>query len=916
MLLGFAVMLVKANAAYVSKRHVWVHGIVFTVLIAVTAFFSLPFQQSDTGKRDVFVFMSTMDDDAFRNLPLALERMSEHGSPSFRAFVSPKALGHANRLNLNMTVPYDEITPLGGEFGLTLEDIIDEIASIRASKDIPYIYVVQPRSSSPSSAIASIDELRGGTGTDIARGLLHDRLRFVSVRSGHSLISIGIDAPEYVDPRAQPFKVSFAFASDETVVGGSAGLKLDLFTIGHDGVLQSFAIDDNGALEPSAAGTSIPLSQARFTTSGVFDTPSINETITTVLRVSNDHNETIAEVQKFTQALPVKLSVVAVQRDGETVQGQFKDFARISGIDTRTVELSLNEQSESLAEKLDDLGLLLVDLALSKSEGDALVAALNVTKNPPALLFVGAGGAVIHSKLDNEAIAGWHPFLSPLGIEGFASSRKVALVSDKSGSLEGYADVVGASARVAHKALGERDGNILSYLCRCNRVACYEPRDRRQCSSSSFASELSGDFSGTDWEAAHHFVQLQKNWKIPNSDAEWLTDVLMFEDGSDVKRIPPFYSLSKDAKLARQEMKQAGVEFHIVTFGGRAPDRTDSLHADVRMHMSNTSTAQIENFKSMVLGPLLPRMMLQDSRTEYCKPDGNSIRAARNVNLTGGLVSSLLRDTEELRDGSEYLLCGVHPANRHVFPLFVQSSSVTVGSKNVRVGYLGIDLAAEFGSSDYSGSARRNAVAGVIFAAVEQFAFEVPPKDVVVWRVDSLLRASKPDYSAFVLGRPISAQAQLVDSDCSPTHSANGCDSAVIDLRWDGESLLSMGASLASLAENKVYRISAELCQFGGLSQRVEAGIEHASKCRSSMRAFSILGPVPTVIGARLLASSGRTFEWDSLGNALLDTSTNNSASTSELDPTEADVAEFPVLVIQFLVTCFFGMFLWACSRL
>lgn len=829
-------------------------GVLAGFAVAVL-FFGLPLGRDSRSSDDVVVYFSTFNPDVFLGLPSAI-RNSRGQARRIVAKVSPQAEDVAKRLNSeNAKTRFDGVESLGGQYGLSLDAAIDDWTSVGGHDGLPYVYIVEPRSASVDATLGRFRALFAAQG-GMFESKNQERVQIVLAGDGTAeATSVEVHVPDYVDPARDkeysaevflsPAGSRRSFPVEVTVVSRRTGIETPTYWVDEGTKLVQGSPDSVSRLSMSGP----------VTLQADLPAPLPKGAATLLVRVANQYGETIAEEQAFTKGLAPELDVLLPSTAKES-DSAFLSLADVVGIRARAVRMDLHAPTDRDLTSLRNSRFLVIDTPFDEDSGRNLARMLGQIDTPPHLLFVGAGVSQVFSAPSSEAIAGWKVFLDPLAVAAFPGSRKIAVVADASGSLRAYRLQVVTAVEQLHKKLGARDGNILLFLCE---------RHDTPCDQSTFEANVRDDNYADEWEAEAHLQTIADGVRSAEFPMRYLTDVLMFEDGGDVRGSRSRWTrstLTDNGKADLRTITGAGIRLHVVSFYRAAPPGGLGPYQKVFWSSGASETQQqLKAFSDNVLEPMLPRMKIatENGDEQSCNLSARMQDIGHLVNSTGGLVSSFLLPIPVTPLDEIYKLCAVHPVNGQLIPLFV-ADSVLLEGKAVRVGYLGIDQKAEFASQAAQDVKRRGAVAQLVFALVEEFAEVLPDPERVRWHViGGKVAVQRANYEPFYF-REMLKGTILHTADST---SGGSVDRNNEELRWSGDSLLMPSVSLAKFSSDGFREVNFELCHYESVEdQLVQSDGTSPTRCRRIEREFALAGPVPSPLGLSAAQQFGEVAAW------------------------------------------------------
>lgn len=687
-------------------------------------------------------------------------------------------------------------TPIGTadrSHGVTLavavEDLRHRLGQLRSGGKV---YFLVPRTDDPARDKSALDALLREAPW-LARRLVCLYPGAGKLRHWPPLPGLKGEVPATIDPNtpAYPAEVSIE-------VPALADAKL------HGGLYadapRSLKFDEASQQITTQTSPGVPTRLRRGTTlyRGELPSPGPGRTSTLSLRVTTPFGESIAALQLTTRCESPEVPVLIPAGKQDT----HSDLARLLktlNIPVRPVRIDLPDPTGATVRgnpenvlrgqvpKLRDIGMLFVDIELTKEQGENLVKLLEMAAKEngaaPTPVFVGTDG-------QPSPPPGWWPFLNGMGFQQ-AVGRQVALVTDLSGSMKRddpylhkkRIEIAYDIARhlkepkdpvTGKKLAGIDQRNVNNVLLPVkNRFPYFggakgDPTGKGQDGVACGLDEYcAGSPDHHHWEGGPQLVAIRRlveNDKLP------ISDVLMVWDcdditGNDFPGSKHDY-LTQEQQDAAAWLKGQGVRFHIVAIGG-------DLRTDVRevMKAPDGTPGVILNFPDMkdvndlltrverhAFERMLPRLTVR-TEPEGMKPIPKAKveaveRAASNPDLK--LINMLHKYGDRAADPrkADILLWGNHysPAESALgSPLFMRGRYQT-GSGNREAYWLMLDLRAEMAASDKAGAKQRNALADLVIAGVNVVTDTLnrPP---VVWQIDPTgqLRAMPRDRRPFNL---------------------------------------------------------------------------------------------------------------------------------------------------------------------
>jgi hypothetical protein len=749
------------------------------------------------------------------------------------------------------------------EHGLTVEAALDEIRSEQPSEKTKYV-ILTPRTASVAAARASIDgllrdrpDLRDGRIVFVhetalfGRGVRGSRMR-------HRIVpEITLEAPPVISADGGEYTVTISGKNETSGMVELQGLQLE----SSDGRFQVRSLRlSSDAIEVAPTGgegtnrrmlPGVPGRLSSFTIAGSFETAARNSVTTHSLVVRNTYGETLLHLSTITRVEKPTLGVLRAGGDGAN---DFLRFARASGIDVEEVLVDFTALAHpterearltSVAANLAGWGTLVAAEPLTLQQGSDLIELLKRTGSatPPSLLFIGAGSGTLFRDLTDASIAGWRKFLDPLGIRDLSGARKVLIAVDQSGSLQSYSNGVREAVRILYDAeygLGARDANLLVAFCGRSEDVCTRATLESEVPPQDAPNRPSWAFRQDNWEGSTHLVRLrdyarQRGRSIFGSDQRTdVTHLVLFWDGQDIggsRGDRGDAGLSSHAQAAYRDLRGLGVTPLIATFRTRMlPGELTAPHEVLPLFSNATSP---ELFRREFVG----RIISQGLEVRVGSVDRLPALAQRRIRALGGgdttsghfrVVNSLFGpntrgDVE--RAGAMVPLLVEHPS-RFFAPLFVLKESAQLQTAdperflNLRIGYLGLDVASEFAAMGVDTDRRRQAmVSGIVYSAVDAMGGQLRGPAVQWHREGDLVVATRTNWLPFNVERAVNVTIRPLERDGTPRSISRERPS----LHWNELGLDRMGVDLsaANLESGELYELNLGFCHLATQSARV-----------------------------------------------------------------------------------------------
>jgi hypothetical protein len=536
---------------------------------------------------------------------------------------------------------------------------------------------------------------------------------------------------------------------------------------------------------------------------GELPSPGPGRTSTVSLRLTTSFGESVAALQLVTRCESPEVPIL-IPAGKQEAHSDLAKLLRTLNIPVRPVVIDLPDPAGATipgnpehilkvqTPKLRDIGMLFVDIELTKGQGENLVQLLEMAGkengSAPTLVFVGTDG-------QPSPPQGWHPFLSGMGFQQ-AVGRQVALVTDLSGSMRAQVtkdypqlvdktlpdpsktrkiDIAYRIARHLHDKLQQRDVNgvLLPVKNRYPYKKGWAMGDHDGKGQDGVPCQLNeycaGDPVHHHWEGGPHLVAIRRlieNDKLPISDVfmVWDCDDIT---GNDIGNWPHTW-LTDQQKEAAQWLTDRNVRLHIISIGGTLnggdlhPGVPDIVRSRVILRFPEMKSLEdlLDRVERHVFETVLPRLPVT-TEPEAMKPlpqvkTEALARAASNPDLR--LINVLHKYVDRAADTrkADILLWGGHfsPAATGLgSPLFMRGRYQSPGGAREAY-WLTLDLRAEMAASEKAGAKQRNALADLVIAAVNVVTDSLnrPP---VVWQIDSTgqVRAMARDRRPFNLDK-------------------------------------------------------------------------------------------------------------------------------------------------------------------
>lgn len=757
--------------------------------------------------------------------------------------------------------------------GLTVEDAISEIGQETAGGDNIYL-ILTPRTRSVSAARIAYRQLLQ------ERPELRERIIFVSeealgIPRDMLIPDLRLDAPTVISANGGDYKVQF---SGENRTSGAIELAgLQVISGINAATVNTLKIrKDTLEIEsdPKPGQTLSIAPRDSIDIDGTFATGPMGSVTTHSIVVTNRFGETLVHLKAVTRVEKPVLGLLRTTKDeGAESRNDFKRFAQASSVDVTDVFLDfagmadpakLDGLIQSSAENLALWGMLVVAEPLTAEQGQILLEVLKRTPqnaSPPSLLFVGGGDSgTLFQNFADPRMTGWQTFLDPLGIRDISGARKILVAVDQSGSLRTSSSDVKLAIQVLFDpkfGFGARDANLLLPFCGA------PVNGQRVCKPKDLEGQLETVFDINNWEGSEQLTTLNAFAKdratnlfaIPGNFRD-VSDFVLFWDGDDIAGTNGGDDryISDAAAAVLPELAAQGINIHIATFQSKIVDERVAVFEELsRFSGADSGTKFRDSVVKTVIGRGLTVEIGNIDKV-------NDIAKLRLLAINGSkvqVINSLFGPntfSEVDGAGAAVPLLVRHPSG---FPVPLMALKDAVGFDpsgsgtpfNLKIGYLGIDLASEFAAIGIADDQdRRNAVSNVVYAAVDAMGAQLRAPSVS-WRIDgSRVAATRDDFLPFDITNGLQADIRGFEADGTLSRGKG-----LQHVGWDelGLDRMSIDLSSTKLDPGGIYGVQLSFCHLQ------DAAAKAADGCSKVELEIPVVGAFPTLISAAGVESFG-----------------------------------------------------------
>jgi len=864
-----------------SGRHRWaiLPPAVLGVLIITTLTLTLEIREGQRPNRELRLYFSLADANVIEKVLACRDANARSGCPIQLRHPADRVVAVFSRravTDMAAQMPtIDRVRSLEGatmesEYGLTVEGALEEIAREPPGGDTLYL-LLTPRARSVSTARTAYRKLLQDR-PDLRSRLVFLDEKQLDIPRDRLVPQIHLDAPPVIGANGGDYKVTI---TGENRTNGT--IEIDgqqLIAIGGRIEVHSLQVGDETIelVAASQTGTAHSIAPEKtFAIRGSFATAAMGSVTTHSIVVRNSYGETLTHLREITR---VEKPVLGVLRPAGRPSGgdDFLRFARSSSVDIEEVFVDFDGLADPskragildrTAQDLSLWGMLVVAEPLTTIQADNLREVLQRTPQSriaPSLLFIGAGTSeTLFNDLTNPTIAGWQAFLSPLGIGDLSGARRVLIAVDQSGSLRSFSPAVQRAVEVLYDrryGLGARDANLLVAFC---------GRSENICTKNALETEVRSSFDRNNWEGSTHLVKLrdyavQQGRSIFNSDAyTTVSDLVLFWDGRDIggeRADRGDDRLSNAALRALNDIVARKIQLHIATFtAGLRPDEQLIKRYEVLSGFSREESGQ--RFRDAVVLSVLRRgLEVRVGTIENLNDIAQ--RRIRTLGVNGISVVNTLFGPNTLRPveaaGAVVPLRVRHPSGFDV-PLMALKDPVSFPTSdpthplNLRIGYLGLDLASEFAAIEIDTERRRQANVGdVVYSAVDAMGAQLRASSVQ-WRFDGdLVLAQRDNFLPFDVERGIRGGIRVLEPDGTSAETSRRHY-----LGWNELGLDRFGVDLsgADLMPGRLYELSLEFCHFP------TAAAQAAGQCAQTNLNAAVVGAYPVLTNPTAIDAAG-----------------------------------------------------------
>ena len=768
---------------------------------------------------------------------------------------------------------FDSVRPLSGvavgaDYGLTVEAALDEIGREAPGGDTVYV-MLTPRARSVAAVQSTYQKLLQEWPD------LRDRIVFlgegdIGIPRDQLVPHVSLDAPQAIGANGGEYSIEVS--GENRTIGA---IELDgIQLIGEKGGVTVHPLritKETVDLPPAGvAVTSHSIApDENFTIRGSFETAAMGSVTTHSIAVRNGYGETLRHLRAITR---VEKPVIGVLRvgGGAGSGNDFLRFARASGVEVEEVLVDFDgledpAEREALmdatADELSLWGMLVVAEPLTAMQAGDLLEVLKRTpqsRTVPSLLFVGAGTSeTLYSDLTDPVIAGWQTFLGPLGISDLSGARKVLIAVDQSGSLRNHRRAVSNAVQILYDTkfgLGARNANLLIAFCG-KPIA----EDQRICTQDRLKDQVQRIFDQNNWEGSEHLVTLLEYARQRGNLVEGIgeftdvSDLILFWDGTDIGGLNGDRGdqyLSTKALRALPEILALNIKIHVATFESNLAEETLQGFEELSKFAQNETG---ERFRDQVVRSVIDHGLAVGVGTV----DGlNDIARRRLLALQGGtteVVNTLFgpNTLQAVRAAGAIVPLHVNHPSGFIAPLMALKDPVAfdTGTEtpplNLRIGYLGVDLASEFAAIGIDADlARQTKVGDVVYSAVDAMGAQLRAPSVS-WLLDGdLVLAIRDNFLPFHVQKGIRAEIRGLESDGTPSATA-----PLQYLGWNELGLDRMGVDLAGAAldPGSFYEAGIQFCHF--------PTAQAAGECTSVTLSAPVVGAYPMPMSSSDIAA-------------------------------------------------------------
>ncbi|MCK1472845.1 hypothetical protein [Bradyrhizobium sp. CW10] len=768
----------------------------------------------------------------------------------------------------------DSVRPLrasessvGHSSGLTVEDAVSEIGQEAAAADSIYL-IVTPRTRSESAARNAYRQLLQ------KRPELKERIVFVSeaalgISRDMLIPDLRLEAPSVISARGGDYKVRILGQNRTSGAIEVAGLQIasSIRAV----TVNTLRIRRDTIQIESTPRSSDSLSVAPrdvLNINGTFAAGPMGSVTTHSIVINNRFGETLLHLKAITRVEKPVLGLLRANKDDvPESRNDFKRFAQASGVEAADVFLDFvsladpakqNQLAQSYAENLALWGMLVVSEPLTAPQGKILLDVLKripQAANPPSLLFVGGGDSqTLFQNFTDPRMMGWQTFLAPLGIRDISGTRKILVAVDQSGSLRAAHSDVEEAVKVLFDpelGFGARDANLL--VCFCGA-----PIDgKRICKPAELKSQIGAIFDKNDWEGSEHLITLnafakQQATRLFSGSGKFtdVSDLILFWDGGDIAGLnggDDDRYLSGAAASQLPELVAQNIKIHIATFKSKIVDNRVAGYEELSRFGGADSGARFRDsvVKSVIRRGLAVEVGNVDKVGDIARQRLLALKG-RDVQVINSLFGANTLPQVEAA-GAVVPLVVRHPSGFSA-PLMALKDPVGFDPDasgmllNLKVGYLGIDLASEFAAIAISGDQdRRNSVGNVVYAAVDAMGAQLRAP-LVSWRIDgNHVTAIRDDFLPFNLTDSLQADIRGFEAD-----GTLAATKAVQHAGWDELGLDRMSIDLSSviLDPGAIYGVQLSFCHVPGSPVKATSG------CSKVELEIPVVGSYPTLIAS------------------------------------------------------------------
>jgi len=627
----------------------------------------------------------------------------------------------------------DEDSDNGLTLAIALRDLTTRLEQLQKSGG--NVYFVAPRSNNLKSDKSTRDQL-------VAKhNWLNDRLK---VEPSSKLPSLKLEAPTVVSADMAKYPLEGNVINNDYI-----DLELDLWFVDSDLNRKPVQVKDGQLIVKNNESPTTKIVDAKsLSFSGKLPVPGEGRTTIMYASLKSQYGEPVSAAQAYTRTEVPEIGVL-IPKGKSPKDSHFYNFLQKLGLEVRAIELDLSEKSfwerwnwntisfdpdtqldelVSIMSDFADWQLLVLDITLSKAEGDRLAIAIaEVAKkgSVPHLFLVGTDGWKNPPK-------GWHRFLENFEFKT-EQNRYVAFTSDLSGSMGTVVekfqnrrkiDIARDIAKRLEYGLKRRDSNLIYPLC----------RGGKECKVEEFTQE---EPAGGDWEGGDHlkrFAELVRQGKP-------ISDIIMFWDNVDILGVDKANSddlLSTEQVKAAKYLVSQNVRLHVISIGGALNSaNADFIKKAVKVDFNSYQSydALLTAIERDIFQKALPRLTVQVNHEGLENLEQAKSQALQTVasNPQLLLLNTLakFKPENEYKNQSSVLMWVKHYHTNKVSPILMKGSY----GDGYPVAYLSLDLVGELAKSVDNMTPRRNAIADLIIASLNAIT-ERSKNSPVFWYVD------------------------------------------------------------------------------------------------------------------------------------------------------------------------------------